>query len=367
MASSDEQEIIQSTVREFSQNELKPLASKIDSEAMIPIELLQKLASLGMFGILCSQQYGGVGASFETMMRVVSELGQASASVALTCLNHNLACSILNEFGSEQQKNLLPELAAGKKFGAVTVPENLSSISAKTSCTLHDNEYILNGIKRYVVNGSFADVCITTCNSEGKTEFLIVEKDIEGFVQGKQVGLLGVRASGITHVQFHHAKTPKNRTIGTKEDTPKILQLLQDGIWLGLSSIALGITRASLDAAVKYANQRIQFGKPIAKFEAIQEMIANISNDMQSTSALLDRIFEMKNQGKNVLVDCASAKLITTTAATKSAKLALKIHGGYGFIRDYSVERFVRDAKAIEILGGRNSDLRMITAREVLG
>ncbi|MBM3897674.1 MAG: hypothetical protein FJ358_04010 [Thaumarchaeota archaeon] len=367
MVSLDEQEVIQSAVREFSESELKPLASKIDSDAMIPAELFQKLASIGIFGITCTQQYGGAGTSFETMMRVVSELGRVSASVALTCLNHNLACSILNDFGSEQQKSLLHELASCRKIAAVTVPQNLSSNPAKISYTLHNDEYILNGTKQYVVNGSFADVCITICGSNADVEFLIVEKGTEGFVQNTQIGLLGVRASGITHIQFHNVKTLQDRTIGTKEDAPKILQLLQEGIWLGLSSIALGIAKASLDAAVKYANQRVQFGKPIAKFEAIQEMISNIANDIQSTSALLDRIFRMKDHGKTKLNDCVTAKIIATSAAAKSAIFALKIHGGYGFIRDYPVERFVRDAKAIEILGGRNSDLRKITARKVLG
>jgi len=365
MASSEEQEIIQSTVREFSENELKPLASKIDSDALIPAELFQKLTSIGMFGILCSQQYGGVGAPFETMMEVISELGEASASVALTCLNHNLACSILDEFGSKKQKSLLSELALGKKIGAVA-SESFSSDS-KTSFMLDNDGYTINGIKQYVVNGSFADVCITECNSNNGAELVIAEKGMEGFVQGKSIGLLGVRASGIAHVHFQNVKAQKDRVLGTKEDALTILQLLQEGIWLGISSIALGIAKASLDAAVKYANQRVQFGKPIAKFEAIQEMISNITNGIQSISSLLDRISKVKDQDRNVWDEAAAAKVVATTMATKSAKLALKIHGGYGFIRDYPVERFVRDAKAIEILGGRNSELKMITAKKVLG
>ena len=365
MASSEEQELIQSTVREFSENELKPLAPKIDSDALIPAELFQKLSSMGMFGILCSQQYRGAGAPFEAMMKVVSELGQASASVALTCLNHNLACSIFDKFGSKEQKSLLSELALGKKIGAVT-SESFSSDS-KASIVLSNDGYAISGIKQYVVNGSFADVCITKCNSNNGIEFLIAEKGTEGLVQGKSLGLLGVRASGITHVQFHNVKVSKDRALGTKEDAPTILQLLQEGVWLGISSIALGIARASLDAAVKYANQRIQFGKPIAKFEAIQEMISNIANDIQSTSSFLDRTSKMKDQGRNVWSESAAVKVIATTMATKSAKLALKIHGGYGFIRDYPVERLVRDAKAIEILGGRNSELKMVTAKKVLG
>jgi len=366
MASSEEQEIIQSTVREFSENELKPLAAKIDSVASIPAELCQKLASIGMFGILCSQQYGGVGTSFETMMKVVSELGQSSASVALTCLNHNLACSILDEFGNKEQKNLLSELASGKKFGAIAVAED-PSFDSKTSSALDNDGYTINGIKQYVVNGSFANVCIIECYSDNGIGFLIVEKGMEGFIQDKSIGLLGVRASGIAHIHFHNVKVSKDRVLRTKEDAPAILQLLQEGVWLGISSIALGIARASLDAAVKYANQRIQFGKPIAKFEAIQEMISSITNDIQSTSSLLDRISKMKYQGRNVWSEAASAKVVSTTTATKSARLALKVHGGYGFIRDYPVERFVRDAKAVEILGGRNSELKMMTAKKVLG
>ena len=365
MASSEEQEIIQSTVREFSENELKPLASKIDSDALIPAELFQKLASMGMFGILCSQQHGGVGAPFETMMGVISELGEASASVALTCLNHNLTCNILDEFGSEEQKSLLSELALGKKIGAVA--SEGFSYDSKTSFVLGNDEYTINGIKQYVVNGSFADVCITECKSNNGTELVIAEKGMEGFVQGKSIGLLGVRASGIAHVHFQNVKAQKDRVLGTKEDALTILQLLQEGIWLGISSIALGIAKASLDAAVKYANQRVQFGKPIAKFEAIQEMISNITNGIQSISSLLDRISKVKDQDRNVWDEAAAAKVVATTMATKSAKLALKIHGGYGFIRDYPVERFVRDAKAIEILGGRNSELKMITAKKVLG
>jgi len=363
MASSEEQEIIQSTVREFAENELRPLASKIDSDALIPADLFQKLTSMGVFGILCSEQYGGAGAPFETIIKVVSELGQASASVALTCLNHNLACSMLDEFGSGDQKKLLLGLASGK-IGAIAVSEGLS-FDSKMSLALGNDGYVINGTKQYVVNGSFADVCITMCDSDGGTEFLILE-ETEGFVKGKSIGLLGVRASGITHIHFHNAKISKNRALGTKEDAPAILQLLQEGVWLGMASIALGIARASLSAAVKYANQRIQFGKPIAKFEAIQEMISIITNGIQSTSSLLDRISKIKDQGNNVWSEAAAAKVAATTMATKSAKLALKIHGGYGFIRDYSVERFVRDAKAIEILGGRNSDLQMETARKVL-
>ena len=365
MAGSEEQEIIQSTVRGFAENELKPSASKIDSDALIPADLLQELTSIGVFGILCPEQYGGAGAAFETMMKVVGELGQASASVALTCLNHNLACSILDEFGSGGQKKLLHELALGKKLGAIAISGDLYN-SVETSSAVVNGGRTINGTKQYVVNGSFADVCIIMCNSDDKIEFLMVEKSIEGFVRGKSIGLLGARGSGIAHVSFHNATVTNDGILGTKEDAPAILQLLQEGIWLGMASITLGIARASLKASVKYANQRIQFGKPIAKFEAIQEMISIITNGIHSTSSLLDRISKTKDQGNNVWSEAAAAKVVATTMATKSAKLALRIHGGYGFIRDYPVERFVRDAKAIEILGGRNSDLQMETAWKVL-
>ncbi len=365
MDNSEEQEIILSTVREFAENELKPLASKIDSDALIPPDLFQKLASIGLFGILCSKGYGGAGSPFETMLKVVSEIGRASASVALTCLNHNLVCSLLDKFGSEEHKSRLLELASGKKLGAVSVSGDLYD-SARIPSLPIKNGHIIDGTERYLVNGSFADVCIILCNSGNNIEFLVVEKGIEGLVQGKSIGLLGVRGSGIAHVNFHNAKVASGSILGTKENTPMIVQLFQEGVWLGMSSIALGIAKAALDAAVRYANERIQFGKPIAKFEAIQEMVSIITNGIQSTSSVLGRISKMKDQGTSILSEAAGAKVAATTMATKSAKLALKIHGGYGFIKDHPVERFVRDAKAIEILGGRNSELQMEMARKIL-
>lgn len=367
----EEQEIIQLAVRDFAGNELKPLAPKIDADAIIPAGLLAKLSAIGLFGISAPQDFGGVGALFGTLISITSELSQTSASVALTSYQHNLACYLLNEFGSEQQKSkILPKLASGKKIGAIAITEGLSSFdldAIKTSSIERDNAPIINGMKPYVVNGSFAHIFIVMCKSASNHQFFIVKNDSKGFAQGKRIGLLGVRASGISHLYFDGVAVSKENILGTKEDAPAILRSAQVGTWLGMSAVALGIAKASLDAATKYANQRVQFGKPIGRFEAIQDMIAQIANDIETTSALLDRISKLREKGKSVWKEAATAKVVATTMATKSAKIALRIHGGYGFIKDYPVERFVRDAKTVEILGDRNDELKTATARDVLG
>lgn len=368
----EEQEIIKATVMEFTQNELKPLASKIDSDGAIPNHLLEKLASIGLFGILCPQEFGGVGAGVLTTAGAAAELAQGCASTALVLVNHSLTCSLLNEFGNAEQKSkLLPDMASGKKIGAIAISEGISSLdlnSIRTSLTKDDDSYVVSGTKPYVVNGSFADVCIVLARaSSDEHQFLIVESGVNGFVQGKSIGILGLRAAGISHLYFDQVSIPHGGALGTAEDTSAILRSAQEVMWLGVGGVALGIAKAALDAATKYANQRTQFGKQIGRFESIQDMISQIYTDVESTSSLLDGVSLLKDNKKSIWKEAATVKVFSTNMATRSAKYALKIHGGYGFIKDYPVERFVRDARTTEIIGDRNEELRAASARTILG
>lgn len=368
----EEQGIIQATVREFTQNELKPFASKIDSDGAIPNHLVEKLASIGLFGILCSQEYGGVGAGVLTMARAATQLAQGCASTALVLVNHSLTCYLLNEFGDAEQKSkLLPDMASGKKIGAIAISEGISSLdlnSIRTSLTKDDDSYIVSGTKPYVVNGSFADVYIVLARiSSDEHQFLMVENGVNGFVRGESIGMLGLKAAGFSHLHFNRVSITIGGALGTTEDSSTILRSAQEVMWLGVGGVALGIAKAALEAATKYANERIQFGKQIGRFEAIQDMISQIYTDVESTSSLLDRVSLLKDNKKSIWKEAVAAKVFSTNMATRSAKYALKIHGGYGFIKDYPVERFVRDARATEIIGDRNEELKTASARTILG
>lgn len=368
---SEERNIIQSAVKEFAENELEQLAPKIDSDAAIPQDLLEKLSSIGLLGILSPQEYGGVGADIGTMMAVTSELAKACASTALVISNHNLMCSLLTEFGSEEQKSkLLPHLSSGKKIGAVAISEGLSSLdleAIKTLSAKNEGSYTLNGMKPFVVNGSFADVFIILSRvSSMNYQFLIVEKGSQGFVHAKNIPLLGARAAGITSLHFDDVSVPKEDALGTEEDAPVILRFAQEGTWFIYASSAVGIGRAALDASIKYATQRIQFGKAIGKLEAIQRMIFAIANNVEAMAALMEQIVKIEDHDKRWGA-AAATKVVATETATESAKYALKIHGGYGFIKDYPVERHVRDAKSLEILGDINEDLKTLYAKKTLG
>ncbi len=368
---SEELEIIQSTVREFVENELKPLSAKIDAEASIPQDLFEKLSSLGLFGILCPQEYGGAGADFDTMMAVTSELAKACASTTLVILTHNLACQLLAEFGSKEQKaRLIPHLASGKKIGTVAITEGLSSLdlkSIKTFSVQNENSFTLDGTKPTVVNGSFADVFIVLSRTSAKDyQFLIVEKNSKGFEQGEKIKIFGVRAAGISPIYFDEINLPKEDSLGTKEDATTILRFAQEYSWLGYASIGIGIGRAALEASIKYSKQRTQFGKPIGEFEAIRDIIIVGSVSVETLAALMKSLAETRQQGKSVWVGAAAAKLEATRMAKEAGRNAIRIHGGYGFIKDYPVERYARDGKALEILGDMNEDLKVLVAEDAL-
>ena len=367
---SEERNIIQSAVKEFAENELKPLAPKIDADAAIPQDLLEKLSSIGLFGILSPQEYGGVGADLGTMMAVTSELAKACASTALVISNHNLACSLLAEFGSDKQKSrLLPHLSSGKKIGVIAISEGLSSLdldAIKTLSVKNESSYTLDGMKPFPVNGSFAHVFIILSRVSGMNyQFLIVEKGSQGFVQAKNKLLLGARAAGITALHFDDVSVPKEDALGTEEDASVILRSAQEGTWFAYASLAVGIGRAALDAATKYATQRTQFGRAIGKFEAIQGMIFAIANNVEAMAALMEQNVKIDSDKRWEVA--AATKVSATERATESAKFALKIHGGYGFIKDYPVERHVRDAKSLEILGDTNEELKTLYAKKTLG
>ena len=369
---SEERNIIRSAVKEIAESELKPLAPKIDSDTAIPQDLFKRLSSIGLFGILSPQEYGGVGADLGTMMAVTSELAKACASTALVISNHNLACSLLTEFSSEEQKSrLIPHLSSGKTIGAVAISEGPSSLDLEAIKTLsvkkNEDSYTLNGMKPFVVNGTFADVFIILSRvSSTNYQFLIVEKGSQGFVQEKNIPLLGVRAAGITALHLDDVRVPKGDALGTEEDAPELLRSAQEGTWFEYASLAAGIGMAALDASIRYATQRTQFGKAIGKFGTIQEMIFAIANNVEAVAALMEQIVRIEDPDKRWEA-AAATKVRATRTATESAKYALKIHGGYGFIKDYPVERYVRDAKSLEILGDINEDLKTLYAIKTLG
>ncbi|HVH90989.1 MAG TPA: acyl-CoA dehydrogenase family protein [Candidatus Acidoferrum sp.] len=372
----EEQKLLKQTIRDFAETQIAPGAAARDEAARFPTELIPKMAELGLFGIMIPQEYGGAGLDTLSAAIIGEELARVDAAIALIVASHNSLCAahILN-FGSEMQKQkYLPSLARGEKLGAwaLTEPGSGSDAAAlKTRATLEGEHWVLSGEKQFITQGSTAGVYVimtSTEPSQGKRGIsaFIAESGTAGLRVGKIENKLGVRASDTVAVQIEDARVPKANLLGQLNGSfDDVLKVLQGGR-VGIGAMAVGIAQGAFEESIKYARMRKQFGKPIAEFEAIQWMLADMATEIDAARLLIYRAAQLKDRGMAFVTAASEAKLYAAETAMRATTKAIQIHGGYGYIKDYPVERYFRDAKICEIGEGTSEIQRMIIAKELL-
>ena len=372
---SEETKFLVDTVKKFAEKEIKPIACKIDAKADIPQDILQKTSEMGLFGMPFPEEFGGLGLDYSSFIAAIEEIAAADASVALTILAHTLCTNHIFLFGNKEQKNkFLPPLIKGEEIGAWALTEPSSGSDAgsmKTTAKKSNSDWNLNGQKLFTTNGSRANTFVILAKTDeskgtkGVSAF-IVEKETEGLRIGKKLNKLGLRGSDTVEVFIDNLKLPEENLIGkVNKGFNQTMEILDAGR-IGISALAIGIARASLQASLKYAKERKQFGKLIKEFQAIQWKLSDMAAKIDAARLLAQRAAYLKTKGEKFTKEASMAKLISSETAVMCANDAVQIHGGYGYITEYNVERYFRDAKICEIGEGTSEIQRIVIARELL-
>jgi alkylation response protein AidB-like acyl-CoA dehydrogenase len=372
----EEQLMIQESARDFAQNEIAPSSVQRDKSAEFPYDIVKKLGELGFMGMMVPPEYGGAGLDTISYVLAMIEVSKVDASVGvIMSVNNSLVCHGLEEYGSVyiKEKYLTP-LAKGEKLGAFALSEPEAGSDATKQKTTADKEgdfYVLNGIKNWITNGTTADyvLVMATTNKElghKGISTLLVEKGTEGFDHGVKEDKLGIRSSDTCSLTFQNCKVPVSNLVWEEGKGFNFAMNTLNGGRIGIASQAIGIAEASLDAAIKYSKQRKAFGQTISNFQAIQFMIADMSVRVDAAKMLTLKAAALKDAGKPYYKEAAAAKLYSSKIAVQNALDAIQIHGGYGYVREYLVERYLRDAKITEIYEGTSEIQRMVIARALL-
>jgi len=372
----DNQIMIRDTIRDFAEKQIRPVIMEYDEAQKFPMELMQKLGELGFLGMLVKEEYGGAGLGYIEFAITIEELARVDPSVALSVAAHNGLCTNhINRFGNEaQKKKYLPDLTSGKKIGAWGLTESVSGSDAGGLLTIAVKEgdyYIVNGSKTFTTHGTVGQTAVIMAltdkekKSKGISAF-ILEKGMEGFIVGKKENKLGMRASDTTQLTFENCKVPADNLIGKEgEGFVQAMKILEGGR-VSIAALSLGLAQGALDASIKYSKERKQFGKALAEFQATQMKLAEMETNIQAARMLTYRAAYMKDKGMSNKKEAAMAKLFASEVAEKCSSEAVQIHGGYGFIKEYPVEKFYRDVKLCTIGEGTSEIQRIVIARELL-
>jgi alkylation response protein AidB-like acyl-CoA dehydrogenase len=372
----EEQLMIQESARDFAQNEIAPTSIERDINAQFPAEIIKKMGELGFMGMMVSPDHGGAGMDTISYVLAMIEISKVDASVGvIMSVNNSLVCWGLEEYGSDflKQKYLVP-LAKGEKLGAFALSEPEAGSDATQQHTLAEKKgdfYILNGMKNWITNGTTADyhlVMTQTDKSKGHKGIstFLVEKGTPGFGHGKKEDKLGIRSSDTCSLTFENCKVPKENIVWEEGKGFNFAMNTLNGGRIGIAAQAIGIAEASLGAALKYSKERKAFGKEIANLQAIQFKLADMAMKVDAAKMLTFKAAAMKDAGKKYYAEAAMAKLFASTIAVECALEAIQIHGGYGYVREYLVERFLRDSKITEIYEGTSEIQKIVIARSLL-
>ncbi len=373
---SEEQKMVQEMARDFAEKEVKPKAPELDKTERHPSEIIQKMAELNLLGIAIPDTFGGGGADVVSYSVALEEISRGCASVGvIMSVNNSLVCDPINTFGTEEQKRkYLTPLASGKKLGCfgLTEPEAGSdAASQKTVAVLKGDEWVINGKKNFITNGNVADYCVLMAmtdkgkGNKGISSF-IVDCKAPGFSVGVVEKKLGIKASGTAELIMEDCHVPKDNLLGQVGQGFYVAMNTLDGGRIGIASQALGIARAALEAAVEYSKTRVQFGNPISKLQAIQWMIADMATELDAARLLTLRAASLKDHKQRYEKEAAMAKLFASEAASRIATKAIQVHGGYGYIQEYNVERHFRDARITEIYEGTSEIMRLVISSNIL-
>jgi short-chain 2-methylacyl-CoA dehydrogenase len=367
----DDTRLLQRTVRDFAVQEVAPVAEELDRTKQFPYELVRKMGELGWMGIPFTEDYGGAGGTSLQYAIAVEELTRVDSSVAITmCAHTSLGTQPVYVFGSDEQKQrLLPDLTAGRKLGAfgLTEPEAGSDAgNTKTRATLDGGVWTINGAKQFITNAGTdisGHVAVTALTSDGEISNLIVENGTQGYEQGEPYRKMGWNASDTRPLTFTDCQVPEENLLGPRgAGFKQFLHVLDIGR-IGVSAMGIGLAQGALDEALAYAKERRAFGQPISKFQAIQAKLADISARLEAVRLLTYKAAVLKDQGRNFTLTAAQAKLESGRLAVRAVEEAVQIHGGYGYIEEYPVCRFYRDAKILTIGEGTDEVQQMVIAR----
>jgi short/branched chain acyl-CoA dehydrogenase len=368
-----EHELVRSTVREFAQERVGPLAEELDRESRFPTELVAGMAELGLMGMTIPEEYGGAGADTVAYAIAVEELTRVDSSVAITmAAHHSLGTLPIFYFGTEEQRRRwLPDLASGKKLAAfgLTEPDAGSDAGAtRTQAELRNGEWVVNGSKIFITNaGTELTACVTITARTGEDEIsnIIVPNGTPGYEISKPMKKLGWRASDTRELSFKDAKVPEDHLLGPRgQGFHQFLEIL-DGGRISVAAMAVGLAQGAYDLAFAYARERRQFGQPIAKFQAVQFALADMATEIEAGRNLVYKAAWLKDQNRDFALAAAQAKLYTGELSNRVVNAALQIHGGYGYIDEFPISRLYRDQKILEIGEGTNEVQRIVIARHL--
>ncbi len=372
----DQQKMIQKMVREFAEKEIAPVAQELDEKGEYPHKILKKMAKLGLLGIVIPKEYGGAGLDIISYAIIIEEISKKCASTGVITSVHNSLVSypIMKLGTDEQKKKYLPILAKGEQIGAFagTEPNAGSDLGGmQTTAKLKGDKYIINGDKTFITSGPEAGIFIVFAvtdkekGAKGISAF-IVEKEFKGFKVGGIFDKMGINANLVSELVFEDMEVPKENLLGKEGDGFKIALSTLDGGRIGIASQAVGIAQAALEESIEYAKQRQQFGRPIAKFQAIQWMIAEMATKIEAARFLVYNAASAKDKGGRFSKEAAMAKLFASETAMDAVIKGVQIHGGYGYTKEYTIERLFRDAKITEIYEGTSEVQKMVIAGSLL-
>jgi len=372
----DEQRMIQETARDFADNEIAPVADRHNRESKFPLEIVKKMGQMGFLGMSVPDEYGGTGAGNLALVVALEEINRVCASTGVTMsVQNSLVNAPLLHWGSEEiKRKFLPKLASGEHLGAYALSEPGSGSDAAglvTSAVKDGSDYVLTGTKNFITTGAEADVVLvlartdTSHKTRGITAF-VVETGTKGFTVGKKEDKLGLRASSTVQLLLDEVRVPASHVLGEIGSGFKIAMHTLDGGRIGIAAQAVGIAQACLDASIKYASEREAFDQPIGKFQAIQFKLANMATRLEAARLLVYNAARLKDEGKPHAKEAAMAKLFGSETANDAAREAVQIHGGAGYLEDFPVERYFRDARITEIYEGTSEIQRIVIARHVL-
>jgi butyryl-CoA dehydrogenase len=372
----EEQQLLQRSVREFAEAEVKPHAKEIDETGRFPLDTFKKAAELGLTGIAVPENYGGAGMDHVSYAIVIEEISRVCASTGtILSVQNSLYCDPIYRFGTDEQKQkfLIP-YARGEKIGcyALTEPQAGSNAAAlATKAVRKGDAYVVNGTKAWITNGGAADAALVYVNTQPEKgekgiTALVVEKGTRGFAVGKEEKKLGVHATACTELSFSDCEVPVANRIGNEGEGYKVALSTLDGGRIGIAAQATGIAQGAFEAALSYAQQRQAFGHPIADFQAIQFMLADMATELDAARLLARRAAWKQDSGARFTMEASIAKLFASEMSTRVTHKAIQIHGGYGYSREYSVERNYRDARITEIYEGTSEIQRLVISSLVL-
>lgn len=373
---SENQQMIITMVRDFAEKHIRPYVMEWDEAQTFPVETFKKLGELGLMGVLVPEEYGGSGLSYFEYVSIITEISKVCGSIGLSLAAHNSLCTghILAFANEEQKLRWLPKLATAEWIGAWGLTEantGSDAMGMNTTAVLDGDYYIVNGSKNWITHGKSGNVAVVMVRTGEKGDSkgisaLVIEKGTPGFTHGKKENKLGMRASETTELIFDNCRVPKENLLGREGEGFKQAMYVLDGGRISIAALSLGMAKGALEAAVSYSKERYQFGQPISSFQGISFKIADMATEVEAAELLIMQAADLKNRGKNVTRESAMAKYFASEVCVRTATEAVQIFGGYGYTKDFPVEKFYRDSKLCTIGEGTSEIQKIVIAREIL-